>query len=189
MAFPLASPLGWSSLPQNISEPAPIATRPKESSQARQPDVIISHEPEPPPLRLGDTTTRTDLPVTAAEPVELAPVSNPQVAIAVAKATVLSELINLARSSDDFHALMTKAFGNDYDIQAAEGVRQRLLQGDFSWLPDIRTVGNETLRGACGAYSKDEHTVYLNEYVLSNPTLAAQAMAEEVGHHLDTLFN
>lgn len=99
------------------------------------------------------------------------------------------EFGKLADNPDEFHAMMKEVYGEGYDKAAAEQMRQQALDGDFSWLPKVEFVGEDSLGQAHGAYDKDSGTVYLNESLLSNPKLAAQTFMEEVGHHIDTKLN
>jgi len=100
-----------------------------------------------------------------------------------------SQLRELAGDKDAFHALMKQAFGDGYDQAAAEGFRQKALQGDFSWMPEIRFVGDSTLGGGYGAFDQENNVIYLNENLKGNLDFAAQVYAEEVGHFLDTQLN
>lgn len=94
-----------------------------------------------------------------------------------------------ARSSEAFHSLMRQAFGNSYDRGAAEQLRQRAVAGDFSWLPNVKFVSNDTLGGANGAYDADSQTVFLNAGKGNNWQTLAATFMEEVGHHIDTMVN
>jgi len=104
-----------------------------------------------------------------------------------------------AANKTEFHALMKKSFGNNYDQSAAEGIRQQTLKGDFSWMPNIQLVDSSTLSdvsgkqggiAGSGAYSKSNDTIYLNEdLVASNPSAAAKVLTEEVGHAIDARVN
>lgn len=97
------------------------------------------------------------------------------------------QFADLAQDPDAFHATMQQVYGESYDYDTAESLRQRALAGDFSWLPPVRTVSAETLGGANGAYDAEAGVIYLNEDL--SPELAAQTYVEEAGHHLDTLLN
>lgn len=97
------------------------------------------------------------------------------------------QFADMAQDPDAFHATMQQVYGESYDYDTAESLRQRALAGDFSWLPPVRTVSAETLGGANGAYDAEAGVIYLNEDL--SPELAAQTYVEEAGHHLDTLLN
>jgi hypothetical protein len=85
--------------------------------------------------------------------------------------------------------MMRTVYGAGYDVDKAEALRQRALDGDFSWLPRVEYASAEELRGANGAYDAANGVVYLNEELKNNPKLAAATFLEEAGHHLDTLVN
>lgn len=89
-----------------------------------------------------------------------------------------------------FHDLMAKSFGPNYDQAKAEGLRQKALAGDFSWLPPVRLLDSASLKGANGAYDAGNGVVYINaELAAKNPALAASTYVEEAGAHLDTMLN
>jgi len=55
-----------------------------------------------------------------------------------------SRFEHVAKDSKSFHTLLKQAFGPNYDHEAAETIRHKATQGDFSWLPDTKIVsGNE----------------------------------------------
>jgi len=104
----------------------------------------------------------------------------------------------LAEDSEQFDNLMLLVFGSSIDQEKAESLQQQTLQGDFSWLPDIKLVDKETLQGAYGAYSAENHLVYLDEAMVKGAMINGEAhteidlvdvYAEEVGHSLDQVFN
>ena len=98
-----------------------------------------------------------------------------------------------------FHDLMRQSFGDTYDRQAAEAIRQRVLSGDFSWMPKVELVDSTNLQDVSGlqgggigkgAYSAGSDTIYLSrELLASNPAEAERILTEEVGHALDTRVN
>ncbi len=104
-----------------------------------------------------------------------------------------------ASDPEAFHALMQKSFGDQYDKAKAEDIRQQTLEGDFSWMPDIKLVDAATLTNTSGpqagatglgAYSKDDDTIFLSRDLLaSDPEKAEKILTEEVGHALDARLN
>jgi hypothetical protein len=100
----------------------------------------------------------------------------------------LTQLAELAADPRRFAEVLSKAFGPDYDRAAAERLRQQLLAGDTSWMPDVEFASSEQLHGAGGAYATENHTVYLNSDIRS-PKRSAEVLLEELGHHIDTLLN
>lgn len=95
----------------------------------------------------------------------------------------------LANDPQRFHEMMRTVYGDGYDVEQAEQLRQRALRGDFSWLPDIQFESAAELHGGNGAYDAGSGVVYLNEELANDPELLAQTYLEEAGHHLDTLLN
>ncbi len=104
-----------------------------------------------------------------------------------------------ASDPEAFHSLMQKSFGDQYDQGKAEDIRQQTLNGDFSWMPEVKLVDGATLtdvsgqqNGATGmgAYSTDNDTIYLSRDLLaSDPAKAEEILTEEVGHALDARIN
>jgi hypothetical protein len=95
-----------------------------------------------------------------------------------------------AANKEEFHAFMKQVFGDGYDKNLAEQYRQQALQGDFSFLPDVRFVDAQTLQGGKGAYNEADGVVYINrDLAASDPDLAAQVFVEEAGAHLDARLN
>jgi len=127
--------------------------------------------------------------------------SSPTEQKALAKVTeqFQSRFADTASNKEAFHELMQKSFGNQYDQGKAEEIRQQTLDGDFSWMPDIKLVDAATLTNTSGAqagavgsgaYSKEEDTIFLSRELLSSdPGKAEQVLAEEVGHALDARIN
>jgi len=104
-----------------------------------------------------------------------------------------------ASDPEAFHSLMQQSFGDQYDKAAAEDIRQQTLNGDFSWMPEVKLVDGATLtdvsgqqngEAGMGAYSKDNDTIYLSRDLLaSDPAKAEEILTEEVGHALDARIN
>ncbi len=106
--------------------------------------------------------------------------------IAEGKAAFEQQIKDLAQDPEAFHDLMATAFG-EYDHAAAEKLRQQTLAGDFSWMPDIEVVDAADLGGAHGAYDAESGRILLSSDLLGQPDLLAATIAEEAGHHLDTI--
>lgn len=103
-----------------------------------------------------------------------------------------------ASNKDEFHRILKDAFGDKYDANKAEAIRQKTLNGDFSWMPKITLVDGSELNDVSqaregvglGAYSKDKDTVYLSRDLLrSDPAKAEAILSEEIGHALDIRLN
>jgi Ca2+-binding RTX toxin-like protein len=64
---------------------------------------------------------------------------------------------------------------------------QRIKSDDFSWLPKLEILPAETLKPALAAYSRERATIYLSAEC--PPSLLEEALLEEIGHHIDAIFN
>ncbi len=96
-----------------------------------------------------------------------------------------------ARDPNSFHRSMQAIYGRNYDHGKVEGLRQRALRGDTSWLPsNFRFVDPKTIPGASGAYSpRDGGTVLLSRDLLrGDPADMTAVFLEETGHHVDALL-
>ncbi len=106
---------------------------------------------------------------------------------------------SVASSQDQFHTLLKQSLGDNYDVAAAETLRQQTLNGDFSRMPKIDVVDGQTLGDASGAqgdgvglgaYSAETNTIYLNEQLLeADFDGALNVLIEEAGHALDSQLN
>ena len=115
------------------------------------------------------------------------------------KSAMQNNLSEMAADPKAFHEAMEKAFGQSYDQAKAETIRQQVLEGDFSWMPEIKVVdesvlqdqsGQHTGSKALGAYSSDNDTIYISRQLLtSDPDKAVAILTEEVGHGLDARLN
>jgi len=125
------------------------------------------------------------------------PKSADEQALSAVKEKMQAQFKDNASNHDAFHTLMKKSFGESYDYAKAENIRQQSLQGDFSWMPEIKLVDAATLNStsgqqgmAQGAYSKENDTIYLSrDLATSDPSKAAEVLTEEVGHALDARLN
>lgn len=114
---------------------------------------------------------------------------DPKLAASI-QATMKEQFASQAKDPRAFHDLMAKVFGEGYDQNKAESLRQKALAGDFSWLPPVRLLDANTLRGANGAYDARNGVVYIDaDLAAKNPKLAAATYVEEAGAHLDTMLN
>jgi hypothetical protein len=86
-----------------------------------------------------------------------------------------------------FRDRLAVVYGSSYDTGRADGLRQRMSAGDFSWVPEVVFVFNETMPHAASAFSAQENRIYLNKIILGTP-IAAIAYLEEVGHYLDSVL-
>lgn len=109
-----------------------------------------------------------------------------------------SRFSGMANDKEAFHDVMRKTYGDSYDVTAAEGMRQKALKDDFSWMPKVELVDAATLTDVSdqskgqglGAYSKENDTVYLSRDLLSSdPAKVEKILTEEIGHAIDTRVN
>ncbi|MBX2825492.1 MAG: hypothetical protein KTR33_12235 [Gammaproteobacteria bacterium] len=125
--------------------------------------------------------------------------SQEQTALATITRTFQDRFASQAADREAFHTLMRQSFGDGYNEEKAEAIRQQTLAGDFSWMPDIKLVngseltdisGQQTGGVGHGAYSKANDTIYLSRELLSSdPSKAEHILTEEVGHALDARVN
>ncbi|MEL6159325.1 MAG: CRTAC1 family protein [Cyanobacteria bacterium J06627_32] len=93
----------------------------------------------------------------------------------------------------EYLSTMQQVFGADFSEAAALRLRKAWAEGDFSAVPKIEILSDAELDGARAAYEADTATIYvsaefLDLYQNHAPTLIA-LIAEEVGHHVDSLLN
>lgn len=108
-------------------------------------------------------------------------------------------LLSLAQDKDTFYSAMAGSFGENWNRATAEQIRQQILAGDFSWMPDIEEVdaasltdqsGNQGAGTAQGAYSEQNDTIYISRDTLKgDPETAVTVLTEELGHALDARLN
>ena len=103
-----------------------------------------------------------------------------------AEGAVEAKLQDLAADPEAFHEKMEATYGDNYDRATAENLRQKILKGDFSWMPEAEVRSDEKLHGAQGAYHSDTQSIYLNENLTA--AQAEETYAHEVGHRLDDIF-
>ncbi|MBX9258207.1 hypothetical protein H1Q63_30515, partial [Desmonostoc muscorum CCALA 125] len=102
-----------------------------------------------------------------------------------------------ASKNDDFLPKMAGIFGGTRDLSRLQALSSSWGMGDFSQLPTIQVLLNNSMNGANGAFSEVTRTIYLSSNYLSqgssNPdTLTGSitgVLLEEIGHFVDTLIN
>jgi Tol biopolymer transport system component/Ca2+-binding RTX toxin-like protein len=102
-------------------------------------------------------------------------------------------LLNAIASDADFLTKVTLAFGDGFDAEKLEGLRQQWAASDFGAIPAIEIRSSSEINGANGAFSADTNTIYLaKEYIAqnsSNPQAIADVLLEEIGHSVDSKIN
>ena len=90
-----------------------------------------------------------------------------------------------AQDSAGFHDTFMRAFSGKYDYHSIEAIRCRAVLGHWDFLPVVKIVAPDVLRGGYGAYAPRTHTMYLSEGVaLANAGLAVEVMIELMGMHI-----
>jgi hypothetical protein len=78
-------------------------------------------------------------------------------------------------------------FGDDVSADRIEALRQKILEKDFSWLPEVEWVDDGSLpNGVLGAYVPDTQQILLDSSLRNSSDEELWAViAEEVGHFVD----
>lgn len=63
----------------------------------------------------------------------------------------------------------------------------QIRNGDFSWLPTVEVLPSTVMDQAYGAYARETGTIYLESDCPAD--LRESILLEEIGHHIDALFN
>ncbi len=85
------------------------------------------------------------------------------------------------------------AFGEDFSLEAALGLLDAWQTEDFGSLPTIAFLSSAEMGGAHGAYEAETATIYLSKDFFAlyqnDQSRLVTLVAEEFGHHLDTVLN
>ncbi|CBL44700.1 Hypothetical protein HDN1F_11170 [gamma proteobacterium HdN1] len=100
-----------------------------------------------------------------------------------------SQFGDIAADKERFHKMMRAIFSSRYDAEKAESMRLRAAAGDYSFMPSVKFLDNETIQGGVAAYSKDDNVIYLNSAYRDNPEMLESYFVEEAGHFLDEALN
>jgi Ca2+-binding RTX toxin-like protein len=115
-----------------------------------------------------------------------------QVALEDATSTAQS-LLKAIASDKDLATKLTLAFGDSFDAEKLEDLRQQWETDDFDLLPPIEIRSGAEINGAKGAFSADTNIIYLSqEYIAqnaANPQAIADVLLEEIGHSVDSQIN
>ena len=114
--------------------------------------------------------------------------------IALDEAILQAQIYLSAIASDeDFLTKVTLAFGDSFDAEKLEGLRQQWVGSDFGAIPAIQIRSASEINGANGAFSADTNTIYLaQEYIVrntANPQAIVDVLLEEIGHSVDLKIN
>ena len=80
---------------------------------------------------------------------------------------------------------LREIFGAENHQSAA--LLHQIHQGDFSWIPGVEILPSTLLEQAYGAYARETGTIYLASDCPAD--LKESVLLEEIGHHIDALFN
>ena len=86
----------------------------------------------------------------------------------------------------DFLAKISQAFGQDFNADALEDLRQQWIAGHFQSFPKIEIISSAEINGKNGAYSAANNKISLSREFLISHTYNLQAIVnlflEEYGH-------
>ncbi len=83
-------------------------------------------------------------------------------------------LKDLALNQADFTSTITEAFGNIYDSDKLENLRQNWAVGIFSNIPQIQILPDTILKNADGAFSRATQTIYISDTFLTKKASTPQ---------------
>jgi Ca2+-binding RTX toxin-like protein len=94
---------------------------------------------------------------------------------------------------DDFWEKMSVAFGDEFDQEKLESLRQQWASGNLEKEPSIEIRSAAELKGANGAFAAATNTIYLSRDFLeqnsSNLQSITDVVLEEYGHFIDSQIN
>ncbi len=93
------------------------------------------------------------------------------------------------RDPQAFAAVLSQAFGSKLSPELQFELMRQAQDGFLPMPAELRFVDEATLSGALGAYSAVKGgTIYLNEQLRNDPAAMQAVLAQEIGHHLDTVL-
>ncbi len=108
-------------------------------------------------------------------------------------ALITQDYLTTFAAQEDFNSSLKLAFGNLFNPENIENLRQEWATGSFELLPTVEIRSTAEINGANGAFSKDTNTIYLSqEYITNNathPQAIASVLLEEIGHFVDAQIN
>ncbi|MCT7990891.1 pre-peptidase C-terminal domain-containing protein [Laspinema olomoucense] len=109
--------------------------------------------------------------------------------IALAKS---HEQLQQFANSPEFLSQMSVAFGDDFDVEAAQDLADSLTNGTFQTSP-IKIVSAADINGSNGAFVAETNNIYLSsEFVADNADnleAIVSVLLEEIGHYIDSQIN
>ncbi|EDX84980.1 FG-GAP repeat domain protein [Synechococcus sp. PCC 7335] len=104
-----------------------------------------------------------------------------------------TRLTSFANSEVETLENMRLAFGDSFSAEAATTLLEAWQAGDFEVLPTIEFLSAAELGSANGAYAAQTETIYLSaeafELYQNDIARLSAIVAEELGHHIDTVLN
>ncbi|EDX84857.1 FG-GAP repeat domain protein [Synechococcus sp. PCC 7335] len=104
-----------------------------------------------------------------------------------------TRLTSFANSEAETLENMRLAFGDSFSAEAATTLLAAWQAGDFEVLPTIEFLSATELGSANGAYAAQTGTIYLSaeafELYQNDIARLSAIVAEELGHHIDTVLN
>ncbi|MET0112503.1 MULTISPECIES: peptidoglycan DD-metalloendopeptidase family protein [Limnospira] len=95
-------------------------------------------------------------------------------------------------NSPEFLSQMSIAFGDDFDVEAAQDLADSLTNGTFE-MPPTTVVSAADINGSNGAFAAATNNIYLaSEFVAENadnPEAIVSVLLEEIGHYIDSQIN
>ncbi len=102
-------------------------------------------------------------------------------------------LLTAFATDNEFENKVTLAFGEGFNTEQLETLRQQWLVGDFAAFPQIEIRSSAEFNGANGAFAAATNTIYLSaEYLEENEgnlEAIADVVLEEYGHFVDAEVN
>jgi hypothetical protein len=93
-----------------------------------------------------------------------------------------------ATDQEKYHTIMDRIYGTSYSWEKAESIRQRALARDYTWLPDVQFVPDQSLEGRNGVFWMSDlrpPTIFMSDRLLKDPSEASKSFMRGVGFHLD----
>jgi hypothetical protein len=103
-------------------------------------ESLVSSNFEPPSAQMDPVVSDFELPTRAVE-------ENTRALLSSAKDIFFRDLTRSAKSPEDFDSLMRRKYGDNYNKEAAEAIRLKILAKDDSWLPKTELLSSTTLQG------------------------------------------
>lgn len=108
-------------------------------------------------------------------------------------AVTLKNLLVNFLGDENFSDKIRLAFGENFNNDRLESIRQEWIDGNFSNLPDLEVRSAKEINHANGAFDALNNKIYLSqEYInenANNPQVITDVLLEEIGHFVDAKIN